>query len=78
MCLGKVFVRCPKCNRTLQVTRPDSNHPFCSLEKPREDEDIANFLEQNLECKNEACASKFVVYWYDKGKASNSSYLGPI
>jgi len=66
MCMGKVVVRCPKCKRTLQVTRPDSSHPFWSLNKPKEDEDIANVLEQTLECKNETCASKFVIYWYDK------------
>jgi len=66
MCMGKVAVRCPKCKRTLQVTRPDSSHPFWSLDKPREDEDIANVLEQTLDCKNEACGSKFSVYWYDK------------
>ena len=66
MCMGKVVVRCPKCNRTLQVTRPDSGHPFWSLDKPKDDEDAANFLDQTLECKNKDCASKFVVYWYDK------------
>ncbi len=66
MCLGKVAVRCPKCKQTLQVTRPDSVHPFWSLDKPREDEDVANVLEQTLECKNKVCASKFVVFWYDK------------
>jgi len=66
MCMAKVVVRCPKCKRALQVTRPDSGHPFWSLDKPREDEGIANVLEQTLKCKNEACGSKFSVYWYDK------------
>jgi uncharacterized protein YbaR (Trm112 family) len=64
--MGKVVVRCPKCKRRLQVTRPDSGHPFWSLDKPKEEEDIANVSEQTLECRNEACASKFVIYWYDK------------
>ena len=66
MCMGKVVVRPPKCKSKLQVTRPDSSHPFWSLDKPKEDEGVANVLEQTLECRNEACASKFVVYWYDK------------
>ena len=66
MCMGKVVVRCPICKRTLQVTRPDSAHPYWSLDKPKKDEDIENVSEQTLECRNEACASKFVIYWYDK------------
>ena len=66
MCMGKVVVGCPKCKRQLQVTRPDSDHPFWSLDKPKEDEDVSNVVEQVLECKNSACASRFTVYWYDK------------
>ena len=66
MCMGKVVVRCPKCKRQLQVTMPDSAHPYWSLDKPKEDEDVSNLVEQVLECKNSACASKFTLYWYDK------------
>ncbi len=66
MCMGKVVVRCPKCKKQLQVTRPDSAHPFWSLDKPKEDENVSNVVEQVLECKNSACASRFTVYWYDK------------
>jgi hypothetical protein len=66
MCMGKVVIRCPKCKKLLQVTRPDSAHPFWSLDKPTEDEDVSNVIEQVLECKDSACASKFSVYWYDK------------
>jgi len=66
MCMGKVVVRCPKCTRRLQVTRPDSTHPFWSAEKPKEDEGIVDVVEQVLECKNTDCTSKFSIYWYDK------------
>jgi hypothetical protein len=66
MCMGKVVVRCPKCKRHIQVTRPDSSHPFWSLGKPKEDEGITNVVEQVLECKNPGCAAKFTLYWYDK------------
>ena len=66
MCMGKVVVRCPTCRKTLQVTRPDSNHEFWSLDKPREDEDVRNVVEQVLECRNLNCASKFTIYWYEK------------
>ena len=66
MCMGKVDVCCPKCNTRLHVTRPDSEHPFWSLEKPRKDEGISNVVEQLLECKNPTCASKFTVYWYNE------------
>jgi len=66
VCMGKVVVCCPKCNSPLRVTRPDSAHPFWSLDKPIPDEEVASVLEQVLECKNSSCASKFVVYWYDK------------
>jgi hypothetical protein len=66
MCMGKVVVRCPKCKRPQQVTRPDSVHPFWSLEKPGDKEDKVNFVEQMLECKNSDCGTKFNIYWYDK------------
>jgi hypothetical protein len=66
MCMGKVVVRCPKCKRQLQVTRPDSVHPFWSTEKPKKDEGVVNVEKQVLECKNQMCASKFSIYWYDK------------
>lgn len=66
MCLGKVVVCCPKCKTQLYVTRPDSDHPFWSLEKPTKDEGISNIVEQVLECKNRTCSSKFIVYWYNE------------
>jgi len=66
MCMGKVVVRCPKCKSTLQVTRPDSTHPFWSTDKPSQDEGIADVLTQVLECNNTTCASKFSIFWYDK------------
>ena len=66
MCMGKVVVRCPMCKNQIQVNRPDSSHPFWSANKPGKDEGIANVVEQVLECKNLACASKFSIYWYDK------------
>jgi len=66
MCMGKVVVRCPTCKKPLQTTRPDSAHEFWSLNKPREDENVGNVVEQMLECKNSSCASKFTIYWYEK------------
>ena len=66
MCMGKVVVRCPKCTKQQQVTRPDSSHPFWSLERPKEDEGIASVIIQDLECKNTECSKRFSVYWYDK------------
>lgn len=64
--MGKVVVCCPKCKQQLQVTRPDSVHPFWSLEKPKKDEGVSNVVEQTLECRDSTCSSKFTVYWYDK------------
>jgi hypothetical protein len=66
MCMGKVVVRCPICKNQIQVTRPDSSHPFWTISKPREDEGVANIVEQVLECKNSSCASQFSIFWYDK------------
>ena len=66
MCMGKVVVSCPKCKKQLQVTRPDSAHPFWSLDKPKEDENMSNVVEQVLECKNSICTARFTIYWYDK------------
>ena len=66
MCMGKVVVRCPKCARQLQVTRPDSYHSFWSIDKPKEDEGITNVIVQDLECKKTECSTKFSIYWYDK------------
>jgi hypothetical protein len=66
MCLAKAVIRCPKCNNQMQITRPDSSHPFYSTEKPSEDEGVFNVVEQVLECKNQQCSSKFSLYWYDK------------
>jgi uncharacterized protein YbaR (Trm112 family) len=64
--MGKVVVRCPKCKKTLQVTRPDSAHEYWSLDRPREDEDVGSVVEQELTCRDADCASKFAVYWYEK------------
>jgi len=66
MCMGKVVVCCPVCKNQIQVTRPDSSHPFWSIDRPSKDEGIDSVVEQVLECKNSTCASKFSVYWYDK------------
>jgi hypothetical protein len=66
MCMGKVVVRCPVCKQANQAMRPDSAHPFWSLEKPGDSEDKINLVEQTLECRNLGCSAKFNVYWYDK------------
>jgi hypothetical protein len=66
MCMGKVVVRCPKCKQANQVMRPDSGHPFWSLEKPGDSEDNISLVEQTLECRNPECRFKFNIYWYDK------------
>jgi len=59
-------VFCPKCKSKTAITRPDSGHPFWSLEKPVKDEGIAGYVEQAIECKNQTCAATFSVYWFDK------------
>ena len=64
--MGKVVVRCPTCKNQIQITRPDSGHPFWSVDRPKKDEGIENIVEQSIECKNSNCASKFSLYWYDK------------
>jgi uncharacterized protein YbaR (Trm112 family) len=66
MCMGKVIVCCPVCKSPMQVTRPDSGHPFWSTDKPEKDEGVDSVVEQVLQCKNPACAAKFSIYWYDK------------
>jgi len=66
MCMGKVVVSCPKCKSKIQITRPDSGHPFWSTNKPEKDEGITDIVEQSVECKNQTCASKFLIYWFDK------------
>jgi hypothetical protein len=66
MCMGKVVVRCPKCKQPKQVTRPDSTHPFWSIEKPGDPQEKVSFVEQTLECTNTDCRAKFSIYWYDK------------
>jgi hypothetical protein len=66
MCMGKVVVRCPKCGDQIQLTRPDSHHPFWSTDKPGKDEGIVDVVEQVVECRRQTCASKFHIYWYDK------------
>lgn len=66
MCMGKVVVSCPKCRSKIQISRPDSSHPFWSINKPEKDEGIADVVEQSVECKNPACASQFLIYWFEK------------
>jgi len=66
MCMGKVVVSCPNCKSKVSLTRPDSNHPFWSIDEPAKDEGIAGYVKQVIECKNSTCASKFSVYWFDK------------
>jgi hypothetical protein len=64
--MAKALVTCPKCKNRTQTTRPDSEHPFWSTGKPSKDEEITNYIEQVIECKNQNCANKFNVYWFDK------------
>jgi hypothetical protein len=64
--MGKVVVRCPECKKPKQVTRPDSGHPFWSIEKPGDSKEKVSFVEQTLECNNSYCGAKFNIYWYDK------------
>ena len=52
MCKAKEFLRCPNCRTRLEVTRPDSLHPLCSLEKPRDDEVEDDVVTQVYSCKN--------------------------
>lgn len=66
MCMGKVVVSCPKCRSKIQITRPDSGHPFWSIDKPEKDEGVADVVEQPVECRNPACTSQFLIYWFDK------------
>ncbi len=66
MCMGKVVVSCPKCKSKIPLTRPDSGHPFWSLNKPSVEEGIADYVEQAVECNNSTCSSRFSVYWFDK------------
>ena len=65
MCLGKVTVICPNCKQPLQLIRPDSLHPYCSLERPTEDVINDDIIEQPYTCKNPACGAKLKLYWYD-------------
>ena len=65
MCLGKVIVICPNCKQPLQLVRPDSLHPDCSLEKPTENDMIGDAVEQPYTCKNPSCGAKLKLYWYD-------------
>ena len=66
MCMGKVVVSCPECKSKIPLTRPDSGHPFWSLNKPSVEEGVADYVEQAVECNNSTCAYKFSVYWFDK------------
>ena len=65
LCKARVALHCPLCKRKLEVTRPDSRHPLCSLEKPREDEFEGNVVTQDYTCKNPDCNSNIPVYWYE-------------
>ncbi len=64
--MGKTLVRCPTCKTQIQLTRPDSSHPFWSTDKPSKDEGIADVTEQVVQCTNSVCGAKFSVYWFDK------------
>jgi len=65
MCKAIVGLRCPKCKRQINVTRPDSLHPLYSLKKPRESEIESDVIEQVYNCKNPDCKSNVTVFWYE-------------
>jgi len=65
MCLGKITVTCPNCKQPLQLVRPDSLHPYCSLERPTENVINDDVVEQSYTCKNPSCGAKLKLYWYD-------------
>lgn len=66
MCMAKTVVCCPKCKTPQQVIRPDSNHPFWTIERPTETEERIISVEQTVECKNSGCHNKFNIYGYNK------------
>jgi hypothetical protein len=64
--MAKTVVCCPKCKTPQQVTRPDSDHVFWSIERPAETEERVDSVEQIMNCKNSGCNEKFNIYWYNK------------
>jgi|GEM_PF-926106 hypothetical protein len=65
MCMGKITIRCPQCSSKLEVTRPDSLHPYWAFEKPSTKETKSQVIEETYICKNQSCQAKFTVYWYE-------------
>ena len=66
MCMEKLLFVAPSVRNSSRALDQDSAHPYWSLDKPKEDENVSNVVEQVIECKNSDCSSKFAVYWYDK------------
>jgi hypothetical protein len=62
---ARAALRCPNCKTKLEVSRPDSLHPFCSLEKPRDDEIEKSVVTQVYSCKNPNCNFNVPVYGYE-------------
>ena len=50
--MAKTVVCCPKCKTPQQVTRPDSDHVFWSIEEQAETEERVDSVEQIMNCKN--------------------------
>ena len=48
VCMGKVIVCCPACQSHINVTRPDSSHPFWSTNKPGKDEGVESSVVELL------------------------------
>lgn len=65
MCRAGVALRCPLCKRKLEVTRPNSLHPLCSLDKPKDDEVEGDVVTQVYTCKNLDCNANVTVYWHE-------------
>jgi hypothetical protein len=65
LCKARATLRCPLCKRRLEVTRPDSSHSLCSLEKPEDFEVEGAVVAQVYACKNPDCNSSVPVYWYE-------------
>jgi len=64
LCKARVALRCPNCKKKLEVTRPDSLHPLCSLEMPRDDEVEGDVVMHVYTCKNPDCNAAVTVYWH--------------
>ena len=65
MCKAKAALRCPNCKTKLEVTRPDTLHPLCSLEKPRDEDVAGDVVAQVYTCKNPDCNANVTVYWHE-------------